>query len=211
MRGWKPSWEVRSYHHVEYFIQLCFFSSFISVFESNIVPLVITDHLTELVSISDALTPLAGSCRGKVPAASLGETCPLGASQQLCADILRWRWTDTNSMAGSVLNNPSPAPTSRRLGGIVTPSENVVLPPLLSLLILSGSGEQANCPLAAYVTTDVPQDWQMEQCSLVFLKEALKEQHHIQIFEPGFSGASSWALYPPWCMERKTRSLWTWL
>ncbi|KAF4801737.1 hypothetical protein TURU_032047 [Turdus rufiventris] len=34
-----------------------------SVFESNIVPLVITDHMTELVSISDALTPLAGSCR----------------------------------------------------------------------------------------------------------------------------------------------------
>lgn len=60
---------IRRYHHAEYFIQLCFFSSFTRVFKSKIVPPFITDHLTELVSISDALTALAGSYRGTVPAA----------------------------------------------------------------------------------------------------------------------------------------------
>lgn len=108
-----------------------------------------------------------------------------------------------------LLNNPSPASASRRLGGCVTPSANAVLPPLLSLMILAGFGERASCPLATYVEC-----WSATRLadgallySLLFLKEALKVQNHIQMLEPGFSAASFRALYPPSCMERKIRSL----
>lgn len=150
---------------------------------------------TELVSVSDALNPSGRQLQRSSPCRSALEKPCCMLWVHLGSHVPTSWGGGRHKQHGRkcfLLNNPSPASASRRLGGCVTPSANAVLPPLPSLMALTGFGEQGSCPLATYVKC-----WSATRLAdgavlypLLFLKEALKVQHHIQMLEPGCPAAS---------------------